>query len=164
MIPLIFKHRKLLYTLIVFQIDGFSWSLIFMYTSIYIAQTLKATPNDQAVINLVSNIIGILGFIFSGYLSDKMKIFIIYIGAIFMGFMFSFWGPISTAYITEKSEEISKDIIPITMGVWGFLGSIARTPGPLIGGYLYDYSPRAPFITTIMLLIFVIILLIMIKD
>lgn len=189
MIPLIFKHRKLLYTLIVFQIDGFSWSLIFMYTSIYIAQTLKATPNDQAVIYLVSNIIGILGFIFSGYLSDKMKkrvfflilseltgiiflslyvlawnIFIIYISAIFMGFMFSFWGPISTAYITEKSEEISKDIIPITMGVWGFLGSIARTPGPLIGGYLYDYSPRAPFITTIMLLIFVIILLIMIKD
>ncbi len=189
MIPKVFKHRKLIYTLVVFQIDGFAWSLIFMYTSIYIAQTLGATPNDQAIINLISNIVGIIGFIVTGYLSDRMgrrvlflvlseitgmiflglyivawNILIIYIGAIFMGFMFSFWGPISTAFITEKSEEISKDMIPITMGVWGFLGSIARMPGPIVGGYLYDFSPKAPFITTLILLFFIVILLILIRD
>ena len=183
-IPKILRYKRLFYSFLVFELDAFSWSLIRMYSSIYIAQVLGATPTDQAFVSLIRNIIGILSLGFSGYLSDragKRIIFLIlseicgviymglyvsansmlfiYIAAIFMGFVMSFWGPIATAYITDITDELSPILVPLAIGVWGFLGSIARMPGPLIGGYLYDISPRLPFSVSLFLLAAEIILL-----
>jgi len=41
---------------------------------------------------------------------------------------------------------------------------VARTPGNVIGGYLYDINPRYPFIFTVILLIIISIIILRLKD
>jgi len=175
----VLRYEKLRISLIVFMIDAFSWSLTFMYASIYLAQVIGATSMDLATLSFLSSIVGVFGFTLAGYASDKFKnrkiflfiselfgivyflIYILardlepfYIASIMMGFVMSFWGPISTAYITERGEEISKDLIPIALGVRGFLTGLARAPGGMIGGFLYDISPILLFETALTLITF----------
>ena len=188
-IPIFLKNRDMLKIFLIFQIDAFSWSISHGYYNIYIADVLKGLPIELAYINLIMNVTAIIGFIVTGYLSDRFRrrvIFIffseiagiiflsIFLSAknvsmmypawIFMSFVWFLWSPTTTAYITEKTEEIDPTKIPLVLGIWGFLSGVARTPASLIGGILYDINPRYPFITTLILIIFVSIIILTLKE
>lgn len=186
----ILRYSKLRRCFYVFMFDAFSWSISFLYTSIYLAKEIGASTVDLAILNLITNIVSILGFILAGYISDKLrkrKIFLFlseifgliyfgtfilardltpfFIGYAMLGFTISLWDPIAIAYITEKSEEISSEIIPIAIGVNSFLTGLARTPGSIIGGFLYDISPKLLFeVVFLLVLIASILILIFIEE
>lgn len=186
----ILRFKKLRNSLIVFAVDAFSWSIAFMYTSIYLAQEIGATPTDLAIISFISSTVGAVGFAAAGYVSDRFKtrkiflfisevfgiiyfsiyvfsrnINLFYIAALMMGFVMSFWGPIATAYITERGEEISREVIPVVLGVRSFILGLARTPGGIVGGILYDISPTLLF-QTALLLVFVssVLILLLVEE
>ena len=150
----------------------------------------KRQPTDLAIISFISSTVGAVGFAAAGYVSDRFKtrkiflfisevfgiiyfsiyvfsrnINLFYIAALMMGFVMSFWGPIATAYITERGEEISREVIPVVLGVRSFILGLARTPGGIVGGILYDISPTLLF-QTALLLVFVssVLILLLVEE
>jgi len=190
LIPYVVRYGNLRRTFMLFMIDAFVWSLTFRYVSIYLASYLKAKPVDLAQLNLVMTLVSIVGLTLAGYISDKLKrrvIFLVlseicgilyftiiliadnllpvYIAYALMGFTISFWGPIASAYVTERAEELSRDLIPMTVGAWGLLTSLSRMPGGLIGGLLYDIEPYLLFKVAVSLLTLITILIaLLLKD
>jgi len=183
-VPYVIKHGGLGKAFALFMIDAFVWSLTFRYVSIYLASYLKAKPADLAQLNLVMTVVSVAGLISAGYVSDKLRrrvvflvlseicgilyftlvliakdLTLVYVAYALMGFTISFWGPIASAYVTEKAEELSKDLIPMTVGVWGLLTSLSRMPGGVIGGFIYDINPHLLFETAAALLIVVTLLI-----
>jgi len=168
--PAVIRRGGLGAALILFMADAFVWSLTFRYVPIYLACRLGATPSDLAVLNLVSTAVSAVGLVSAGYVSDRLRrrapflviselcgvayfsailaasdLTLAYVAYAFMGFVISFWSPVASAYVTERAERTSRDMVPIAVGVWMLLTSLARTPGGFVGGVLYDISPRLLF-------------------
>ena len=79
-------------------------------------------------------------------LASAEDMLLIYVAYAFMGLVICFWGPITTAYISEIGENVSPSIVPLTIGAWSFITSLARLPAGLLGGYIFDVlGPRALF-------------------
>jgi len=120
-------------------------SVIGLISAGYVSDKLRR----RVVFFVLSEICGIFHFLIILVAKDLSPIYLAYA---LMGFTISFWGPIASAYVTEKAEELSKDLIPITVGVWGFLTSLSRMPGGVIGGFIYDFNPYLLFEVAITLL------------
>ena len=189
-IPAVFRNPKLRKILFIFMLDGFCWSIAGAYTSIYFAEYLHLTPMDLSYLNLVTNIVNILTFTLIGWISDKLRkrgvflavsevfgilyfllileardITLLYFASAIMGFVASFWSPIASAYITEAAEEESRDLVPLAIGIRGFLGTLARMLGTLIGGLIYDINPWMVFrVPSLMLIIIILIILLFLRD
>ncbi|RLE89311.1 MAG: hypothetical protein DRJ46_04885 [Thermoprotei archaeon] len=170
-LPQLIRTPGLGRALAILSVDAFIWGLTHDYVSIYLAKYIGAKPVELAYANTVLNVITLLGFTLTGYVSDKISrripfmmlseaagaayffllasaedMLLIYVAYAFMGLVICFWGPITTAYISEIGENMSPSIVPLTIGAWSFITSLARLPAGLLGGYIFDVlGPRALF-------------------
>ena len=189
MIPKIIVYKDFKKIFFISMIDGFAWSISGNFFQIYLAKELSVKPSELAILNLIENIIAIFGLTYIGHISDRLRkrviflfisevlgifsllffimatnVFQIFFIWILQAFVWIMWSPIISAYISEKAEKFSQKFVPLTLGVWGFLNNVARTPGNVIGGYLYDTNPRYPFIFTVILLLIISIMILRLKD
>ncbi len=178
------RYSALRKTFLILSLDAFTWSISGPFTSIYYAKVLNATPYELATVSLIISVISIIGFPLSGIVSDKIKrrilflilseiagilyftlillaenMLLIYLASIFMGFVIIFWGPIASTYITELAETHGKELVSSAVGAWGFLTMLARMPGSLIGGVVFDINPKLPFTLSLVNLVTLILLL-----
>jgi len=188
--PDLLKAPGLSRALLILAIDGFAWSLVHDYVSIYLAEYLDARPTELALANMVMSGVTLLGFMGAGYVSDRAgcrvpflvlseicglayftllvlagDMTLVYAAYAFMGFTIAFWGPVAVAYMSEIGEKYRSDSVPLVIGVWGFTSSIARLPGSLIGGYIFDiFGPKFLFELVIAMLVVETFLLTLLRE
>ena len=173
----VFGLPKLKRALLLFSLDSFTWGLVGPFTSIYYAKVLNAVPYELATVTLITNVISIGFFPFSGALSDKLRrrvpflalseaagimyfslillaedMKLVYLASSLMALVITFWGPLAGTLITELAEEADKSLVPSAISAWSTLRQVLRIPASLIGGLMFDANPRAPFEVTIALL------------
>jgi len=179
------KLPKLRIALSLFALDAFTWSLIGPFISIYYAKELKALPYELATVTLITNVISIVMFPFSGAISDKVRqrvpflalseaigvayymliliakdMKLIYVASSLLALIITFWGPLAGTLITELAEEVDKSLVPSAISAWSSLRQVIRIPASVLGGLLFDIDPKLPFKIVIALLLILTILLI----
>jgi len=189
LIPMLFRNRVFRAAMAAFMLDAFAWGVAEPYTSIYLAERLHAESMELATLSMVTTGVGALGLAAAGFASDRLgkrKLFLvaseicgifyfliyltaeslepIYAAAALMGFVIGFWGPVASAYVTEKAELLPGDVVPMAVGLWGFLTALARIPGNVIGGYLYDTNPAFLFGASTGLVALALILIIVLVE
>ncbi|HFC49241.1 MAG TPA: MFS transporter [Thermofilum sp.] len=189
-LPQLLRTPDLGKAMAILSVDAFIWGLTHDYVSIYLAKYINAKPVELAYANTVLNAITLLGFAVTGFISDRVSrrvpfmilsevagavyffllasaedMLLVYLAYVFMGLVICFWEPITTAYISEISETVSPNIVPLTIGAWSFITSLARLPAGLLGGYMFDVlGPRALFRIVLVMVISEIFLLMTLRE
>jgi len=189
-LPQLLRTPDLGKAMAILSVDAFIWGLTHDYVSIYLAKYIGAKPVELAYANTVLNAITLLGFVVTGFISDRVSrrvpfmilsevagavyffllasaedMLLVYLAYVFMGLVICFWGPITTAYISEIGETVSPNIVPLTIGAWSFITSLARLPAGLLGGYIFDVlGPRALFRIVLVMIISEIFLLMTLSE